>query len=222
MEILVESRSRKTPHELSFQPVCRCLLRVESSHSPGDTLSGSYGPEVNINCLETEVDADRLNRWITLGANIGVLAGIIFLGLEIRQNTLVAKIDSANTLEQNLRSMTMSIWSNPDFARLLKVGIDGDLTDLTAVESLQLRVFYEQVLRGWQNSYYQYRAGTLDEDIWQAQKLGLENTFVMDSGLNQHWQATNFQYTEAFNAMLTSWLENPKPTNKGLLQVGSE
>ena len=168
------------------------------------------------------MDADRLNRWITLGANIGVLAGIIFLGLEIRQNTLVAKIDSANTLEQNLRSMTMSIWSNPDFARLLKVGIDGDLTDLTAVESLQLRVFYEQVLRGWQNSYYQYRAGTLDEEIWQAQKLGLENTFVMDSGLNQHWQATNFQYTEAFNAMLTSWLKNPKPTNKGLLQVGSE
>jgi len=168
------------------------------------------------------VDADRLNRWITLGANIGVLAGIIFLGLEIRQNTLVAKIDSANTLEQNLRGMTMSIWSNPDFARILKVGIDGDLTDLTAVESLQLRVFYEQVLRGWQNSYYQYRAGTLDEEIWQAQKLGLENTFVMDSGLNQHWQAVNFQYTEAFNAMLTSWLENPKPTNKGLLQVGSE
>jgi len=113
---------------------------AESSHSPGDTLSGWYGPEANINCLETEVDADRLNRWITLGANIGVLAGIIILGLEIRQNTLVAKIDSANTLEQNLRGMTMSIWSNPDFARILKVGIDGDLTDLTAVESLQLRV----------------------------------------------------------------------------------
>jgi len=71
--------------------------------------------------LETEVDTDRLNRWITLGANIGVLAGIIFLGLEIRQNTLVAKIESANTLEQNLRGVTLSIWSDPEFARILKV-----------------------------------------------------------------------------------------------------
>jgi len=177
---------------------------------------------VDTNYLEPELDTDRLNRWITLGANIGVLAGIIFLGLEIRQNTLVAKIESANTLEQNLRGMTMSIWSNPDFARILKVGIDGDLADLTEVESLQLRVFYETVLRGWQNTYYQYRAGTLDEEIWQAQRLGLERTFLLDNGLNQHWQVMNFQYTEAFNTMLTSWLEKPKPADNGLLKIAGE
>jgi len=34
------------------------------------------------------MDTDRLNRWLTLVANLAVVAGIIFLAIEIRQNTL--------------------------------------------------------------------------------------------------------------------------------------
>ena len=33
------------------------------------------------------MDEDKVNKWLTLGANIGVLIGIIFLAVEIRQNT---------------------------------------------------------------------------------------------------------------------------------------
>ena len=32
------------------------------------------------------MDTDRLNRWLTLGANIGVLIGIVLLVIEVRQN----------------------------------------------------------------------------------------------------------------------------------------
>lgn len=31
---------------------------------------------------------DRLNNWLTLFANLGVIAGLVFVGFEIRQNTL--------------------------------------------------------------------------------------------------------------------------------------
>jgi hypothetical protein len=33
------------------------------------------------------VDQDRLNRWITLGANVGILVGLILVGYEIKQNS---------------------------------------------------------------------------------------------------------------------------------------
>ena len=32
------------------------------------------------------MDSDRLNRWLTLGANVGVLIGIVFLAFELQQN----------------------------------------------------------------------------------------------------------------------------------------
>ena len=41
------------------------------------------------------MNADRLNQWLTLGANVGVLTGIVFLALEIRQNSELAKLQFA-------------------------------------------------------------------------------------------------------------------------------
>ena len=38
------------------------------------------------------MDSDRLNRWLTLAANTGVLVGIIFLAVEIRQNSELARM----------------------------------------------------------------------------------------------------------------------------------
>lgn len=32
------------------------------------------------------MDSDRLNKWLTLGANVGVLIGIILLVIELNQN----------------------------------------------------------------------------------------------------------------------------------------
>ena len=33
------------------------------------------------------MDTERLSRWLTLGANLAVLASIVFLAIEIQQNT---------------------------------------------------------------------------------------------------------------------------------------
>lgn len=41
------------------------------------------------------MNSDKLNHWLTLGANIGVLAGIVFLALEIRQNSDLARLQFA-------------------------------------------------------------------------------------------------------------------------------
>ncbi len=39
---------------------------------------------------------ENFNRWLTLGANVGVLAGIIFLALEIQQNSSLARLQFAD------------------------------------------------------------------------------------------------------------------------------
>ena len=47
------------------------------------------------------LDNGKLNKWLTLLANISVVAGIIFLGIEVRQNT--------QTLEQNALYMRLAL-----------------------------------------------------------------------------------------------------------------
>ena len=38
------------------------------------------------------INRDRLNWWLTVLANLGVLGGLVFVGLEVRQNTTQAFI----------------------------------------------------------------------------------------------------------------------------------
>ena len=43
--------------------------------------------------MEVDLDTDKLNRWLTLGANVGVLAGILLLVIEVRQNQTLLELD---------------------------------------------------------------------------------------------------------------------------------
>jgi hypothetical protein len=47
------------------------------------------------------MDNAKLNKWLTLLANMSVVAGIVFLGIEVRQNT--------QTLEQNALYMRLAL-----------------------------------------------------------------------------------------------------------------
>jgi hypothetical protein len=42
----------------------------------------------------------KLNEWLTLFANIGVIAGIAFLGFEIRQNTAMIKSQTRDSITE--------------------------------------------------------------------------------------------------------------------------
>ena len=58
---------------------------------------------------------DNLNKWLTLLANLGVVAGIVFLSLEIQQNQLV--IEESNKLSR-LQARTTEIQMFNDWRTL--------------------------------------------------------------------------------------------------------
>jgi len=153
------------------------------------------------------LDSDSANRWLNLVANVAVLAGIIFLGLELRQNTITLQIEAGNSLETGIRDLELFVAGNSEFAEILKKGRDGD--DITATEQLRLLLFYRSVLRQWQNTYFQYRAGVLDADVWRGQRDGYARTLNNDIGLRNHLQSNRTTYTAEFNGLLESMLTQP-------------
>jgi hypothetical protein len=66
---------------------------------------------------------DKLNRWLTLLANTGVLVGIIFLAIEIRQNTdnlemnrQIALAEAYSTRNNTVQSAQIEAAMSEDFA----------------------------------------------------------------------------------------------------------
>ena len=52
---------------------------------------------------QESADVDKLNRWLTLAANLGVLAGLILVSLQIRQNTGAQQSSAIQTVISDYR-----------------------------------------------------------------------------------------------------------------------
>ena len=148
------------------------------------------------------MNLDSTNRWLTLAANVGVLAGIIFLAYEIQQNTAATRLEAAGNFQSSFAEIEMLIAGNPEFAELLRKGREGE--EISSAEELRLFVFYSNVLRQWQFTHFQYLSDALDEDIWQGQRAFLAQVIGDDLGLFKHWQLHKRQYSAPFNEVVES------------------
>lgn len=148
------------------------------------------------------MNLDRLNRWMTLAANIGVLAGILFLSFELRQNTMASQMKAASDFQDSFSEIEFFIAQSPEFAALLVKGRNGE--EVSDTGQLRLTTFYGNVLRTWQNTHLQFLAGALDKDLWNGSQARLTVVINDDRGLFDHWQTNKSQFTPAFNDMVTS------------------
>jgi hypothetical protein len=161
--------------------------------------------------LEIFVNLDSVNRWLTLVANIGVLAGIIFLGYELQQNTVATRVEAASNFNSSFSEIELFIAGNPEFAELLTKGREG--IEINGSDQLRLWVFYNQVLRQWQFTHYQYVSEVFDEDNWQAQRAFMLEVMSDDDGLLNHWRQHKNQYSPAFNTVIDSIIDELENRN---------
>ena len=153
--------------------------------------------------MKTDNKLDWVNRWITLAANIGVLLGIIFLIVELRQNTTATRLQASSNFQDSFSNIEFFITQNAEFAALLDKGRKAEAID-RSVDQMRLDVFYGNVLRTWQNAHTQYQSGALDEDIWRGSQARLTEVLKADRGLFDYWQTNQTHFGLTFNAMIAS------------------
>ena len=89
------------------------------------------------------MNTDGLNRWVTLGANIGVLLGIIFLAIEIQQNT---ESQEAEVRAANFFGIA-DTWRIPaESSELTSImAKDAASESLTQAEEFQIQAFWTRI-----------------------------------------------------------------------------
>jgi hypothetical protein len=143
-----------------------------------------------------------LSQAVSILANIGVIAGIIFLAYELRQNTLATEITAAQNLVTNIGSRNIVVIESDEFAQVLLRAEAGE--PLTPSETLRLRLFFADALRGWQSIFVQNQQGALDEAIWQTQLAEMELTINGYASYRSHWERTKDYYSREFVDLIDS------------------
>ena len=90
------------------------------------------------------MNTDSLNKWLTLAANIGVLAGIVFLAVEIHDNNVTARVDSTLDAALQIANLNFRFAGDTVLSDLYLKGMD-DFPSLTPTEKEQ----FDRLMRGY-------------------------------------------------------------------------
>ena len=106
------------------------------------------------------MDTKRLNNWLTLAANLGVIAGIVFLAFEIRQSNRIALVANETEIRKSYSEFAKEVFANRDSAELLaRAANPGAEFDDVEMEMLSAHVF--TLLNTWMAVEIAYDNGML-------------------------------------------------------------
>ncbi len=152
------------------------------------------------------MNVEKLNQRLTLAANLGVIVGIVFLAVEISQNTDMMRA-------QTRSSETASIMTLLEMERHPHV-VSGYLKqnsgqDLTNEEIYFLENQANATIRQWENSFYQYQAGLFDEAEYAA-AMEFVRLAMLEENMADHWAKRQLMYSKAFRDHINSVLHEPE------------
>ncbi len=101
----------------------------------------------------------NLNRSVALLANVGVLAGIIFLAIEIRQNNQLLTAEARQVALQN-RSLTLERWAGDRELMALRLKATNN-ESLTTDELWRIESDFTALISRFEYDYDQYQAGLI-------------------------------------------------------------
>jgi hypothetical protein len=135
--------------------------------------------------------------WMNLSASIAVIMGIVFLGLEIRQNTDMMRSQTRDAISE--KQMMFSEWVATEIELADTIAKVTAGQELTPGEAVQHAYFLAGVWREWENSHYQFEQGLFDRDEFEPRMNRWVSTMRVKA-VRDAWVATRMNYSPSFRA----------------------
>ena len=110
-----------------------------------------------------------LGQAIGIVANLGVIAGIIFLAVEIRGATRATQAESGQTASALDQEFLLHVASDAETSQLWITYLRMPET-LSTEEKIQGGFLFAAIIRRLENVYLQYQLGALSEESWQSRQ----------------------------------------------------
>lgn len=132
-----------------------------------------------------------IGQTISVLANVGVIAGIVFLAIELRQNNELLRAEARAARTASRQGNAELLIGNPDLRRVIAKTRAGG--QLTFEESMLIRSYFGHAYTGWQYSWREYEEGLVDLDSIPVE--GWRTQIRNFPGAMDYWldQSSNFR-----------------------------
>lgn len=156
---------------------------------------------------------------IGLTANVGVLAGIIFLAIELRQNTVAVRSEASQGIQGQIADF-YSLLATDRAADVYRRGV-ANPDQLDPTETVIFNSLLSLALAGFENLFALVNEGSYDESRARGYWQLLRN--ILDQpGYRQHWETRRFLYNEAFREHVENYVLKLERLDGGAVQPAPE
>jgi hypothetical protein len=111
-------------------------------------------------------------NWDAIGAGgevlgaIAVFMSLLYLALQIKNQNKESRMNAMHDISIGFRD-AITHFASADIADIL-VRANKDYASLTEVEAQRLIILFGQLFRAWEEAFFQYEAGRLDDRSWST------------------------------------------------------
>jgi len=125
-----------------------------------------------------------------------VVLSLIFLAIEVRQNTNAIKLSTLHDVKEVIREVNLAWAENGDLAEIVYQGFQESST-LTGATRVRFYATMHNLYLGYENLYHQKLAGALDPMHWQGMKQHIIDATSV-TGVREYWDARKHWFTQDF------------------------
>ena len=116
---------------------------------------------------------DRKTIIEAVGA-IGVIASLVFVGLQVRQSAEATRAATVLELKASWAQLNLTQLENPEITRAWRLVREEGLESVDPESQFIVLAWYRTMMHNWSNAYYQYRIGTLEAEQWEPMIRDIE------------------------------------------------
>jgi hypothetical protein len=125
------------------------------------------------------MENEAVNRWLNLGANVGVLLGLILLIIEVRHAIDLSESDAYRNRGTEIQQAFQQLALSPDLGAIAVKARDGGSASLTKVEFVRWSAWIQAAALRMQNQFNDYELGYLDEASYQAMLRAAARSYAL-------------------------------------------
>jgi hypothetical protein len=144
-------------------------------------------------------------------AAVGVIISLIYLAVQIRQNTASIRTSTQHQLGSVFANANVIMGSSPDAGWIFLRGLR-DPDELTEEEVFRFATLFQAASRLYENVFYQRQAGALDDPAWFGWVQSMKATFS-GPGARAWWKARRFMFHSEFCQFMEEEIQTDDATS---------
>lgn len=143
---------------------------------------------------------DALGNIGDLLGGLGVFATLIYLAIQIRQNTQSSRSAAYQSAVVATSTWTQDVGTDSESTRIMQAGLY-DPQRLDALEQAQFSLIMAAFFRNLENIHFQFVSGAIDESLWSGWAHRI-SSLVSTPGVREWWEGAKNAFSADFQRVV--------------------